>query len=146
MAKVLCEGQTYELPDDQVATDEGVISALRPYFPGVDESEIKRENNPESGLVVTVVKVPATKGGIATIWEALRMAPRYLNTAVALATELDQLETAMDGFRPEYLLGRRGEILTAIETGQREAETVRRIWEGLSRTPARAFRIVPVGF
>lgn len=137
MAKIILEGQTFELPDALVADDETLKRTLTPYYPDVANATIARKQQ-EGYLEITVTKRPGSKGSQAVLDE-LERAPRRLNAAVEVFFEVRDLGV-------EDILARMDRINAAIKEGEQDLHSATSALEQLSNAPAVAGRLVPIGF
>ncbi len=137
MAKIMLEGQTFELPDMLVADDEILKRTLTPYYPDVANATIARKQQ-DGCLEITVTKRPGSKGNQAVL-DALEQAPRQVNAAVEVFFQVRDLGI-------EDILAQMDRINATIKAGEQDMRSVTSALEQLGHAPATAARLVPIGF
>lgn len=117
--KVLCEGQTIDVPEDIGKFDERVRAALAPYYPEVGNALITRSEK-DGVVTVSVVKKAGSKGSSGV--QYLVECAGGKNPAIGLYEEIQaQQGRYLDVYELASLDGR---IEQAIEQGQVQARQV----------------------
>ncbi len=137
MAKIILEGQRFDLPDILVVDDETLKRTLTPYYPDVANATVNRQQK-EGYLEITVAKRPGAKGNQAVL-NALEQAPRQLNAAVEIFFQVRDLGI-------EDILAQMERINAAIKEGEQDMRSVMGAMEQLGHAPATMGRLVPIGF
>ncbi len=137
MAKIILEGQRFDLPDILVVDDETLKRTLTPYYPDVANASIERKQQ-DGILEITVTKRPGSKGNQAVL-DALEQAPRQVNAAVEVFFQVRDLGI-------EDILAQIERINAAIKAGEQDMRSVTSALEQLGHAPATMGRLVPIGF
>ncbi|MBN1890119.1 MAG: hypothetical protein JW850_19130 [Thermoflexales bacterium] len=141
MATILIEGQQFEWADEFCRDDESLKKSLAVFYPGVSETEIKREIGPSGQPLIRVVKRALPKGCVADIAAVLVQSPRTVNPAIEMYQRIIREELSL-----EALAAMADQVQEAIASGEEMARQVKAVRDRLARSAPTPSALVPPGF